>query len=121
MRGSKETSPTFSGRIWLSYFGCSFILSLSLELVPIGSAEVYISISVIAECAETFCSKSLPLLQVIVDVIFAEISYIFFSGDETFYSRISSAEVSEAPSDSQTPPALGCLCYSNHCCGQLKL
>lgn len=80
MFGSKETSSTFSGRIWISYFGCSFILSLSriCSLVPVGSIELCISISVIPECAEAFCSKSLPLLQVVVDVIFAEFFLFFF-------------------------------------------
>lgn len=100
MFGSKETSPTFSGRIWISYFGCSFILSLSriCSLVPVGSIELCISISVIPECAEAFCSKSLPLLQVVVDVIFAEIFlFFFFSGYETFYSRIPSAKYPKFP------------------------
>lgn len=124
MFGSKETSSTFSGRIWISYFGCSFILSLSriCSLVPVGSIELCISISVIPECAEAFCSKSLPLLQVVVDVIFAEIFlFFFFSGYETFYSRIPSAKYPKFPLTHRPPPALGYLLYSNHSCGQLKL
>lgn len=124
MFGSKETSPTFSGRIWISYFGCSFILSLSriCSLVPVGSIELCISISVIPECAEAFCSKSLPLLQVVVDVIFAEIFlFFFFQWVWNFLFKNTQCQVPKVPFVSQTPPALGYLLYSNHSCGQLKL